>query len=121
MIKTDEEIELMRMAATCNEAGYSALVQELRPGMRENDAQGIMAKAMYSAGAEYIEGWVACAGDRGAPRNFNASDRVIRPGELLTMEACHVTFCGYKVCYDRTFCVGRQAHRVAEGVVRGGG
>lgn len=106
MIKTDDEVALLRLAATCNEAGYSALAAELRPGMRENDAQAIMAKAIYAAGAEYIEGWVVCSGPRTAPRSFNWSDRVIRPGEILTLEACHVTYCGYKVCYDRSFVVG---------------
>ncbi|MFC1891354.1 M24 family metallopeptidase [Thermodesulfobacteriota bacterium] len=106
MVKTDEEIELMRTAASFNEAGYSALVREFAPGMRENDAQAIMAKAIYQAGAEYIEGWVVCSGDRSSPRSFNYSDRVVRPGEIMSIEACHVTYCGYKVCYDRTFVVG---------------
>ncbi|MFQ5874152.1 MAG: M24 family metallopeptidase [Dehalococcoidia bacterium] len=109
MVKTDDEVELMKMAASCNEAGYGALARELRPGMRENDAQGIMAKAIYQAGGEYLEGWVVCSGARTSPRSFNWSDKVIRPGELMTLEACHVNYCGYKVCYDRTFLVGGKA------------
>jgi Xaa-Pro aminopeptidase len=106
MVKTDEEIELLRQAAEIDEAGYAAVCKVLRPGMRENDVQGVMAKAMYEAGMEYQEGWVVASGLRTAPRNFNWSDRMIRPGELMTLEACHVTFCGYKVCYDRTFLIG---------------
>jgi len=106
MIKTDDEVELMKMAASCNEAGYAALVQEFRPGMRENDAQAIMAKGIYGAGADYLEGWVVNSGPRSSPRNFNWSDRTVRPGELMSVEACHVNYCGYKVCYDRTFLVG---------------
>jgi len=106
MIKTDAEIELMKMAASCNEAGYAAVVREFKPGMRENDAQAIMARGIYGAGAEYIEGWVVNSGPRTSPRQFNWSDRTVRPGELMSLEACHVTFCGYKVCYDRTFLVG---------------
>lgn len=106
MIKSDDEIELMRMAATCNEAGYAEIVKEFRPGMRECDAQSIMAKGIYRAGAEYIEGWVVNSGPRTSPRTFNWSDRTVRPGELMSLEACHVNFCGYKVCYDRTFMVG---------------
>ena len=106
MVKTDDEIETMKMAASCNEAGYGLLMREFRPGMRENDVQAIMAKAIYEAGAEYIEGWVVNSGPRTSPRNFNWSDRIIRPGELVSVEACHVNFCGYKVCYDRTFFSG---------------
>lgn len=107
MIKFDDEIELMKMAASCQEAGYSLLLKEFRSGMTEYEAMSLMAKGIYGAGAEYIEGWVVNSGPRTAPRNFNSADRVVRPGELLTMESCHVTFCGYKCCYDRTFLVGK--------------
>lgn len=106
MVKTDDEVELMKMAACCNEAGYAALLREFVPGMREYDAQAIMAKGIYSAGAEYIEGWVINSGRRTSPRSFNWSDRAVRPGEMMSVEACHVNYCGYKVCYDRTFIVG---------------
>ncbi|MFH0896901.1 MAG: M24 family metallopeptidase, partial [Candidatus Bathyarchaeota archaeon] len=106
MIKSDEEIELMRQAATCNENGYAQVARDARPGMRENEVQAIMAKGFYEAGAEYCEGWVVNSGPRTSPRSFNWADRTIRPGDFLTLEACHVTFCGYKVCYDRSFVVG---------------
>jgi Xaa-Pro aminopeptidase len=106
MVKTDQEIELMRMAATLNEAGYGLFIREFRPGMRENEAIALMAKGAYDAGAEYIEGWVTNSGPRSSPRNFNWSDKVVRPGELFSLEACHINYCGYKVCYDRTFIVG---------------
>ena len=105
-VKTPAEIELMRHAASCNEAGYARLVREFRPGMKENEAQAIMARGIYDAGADYIEGWVVNSGPRTSPRSFNWSDRTTRPGEFMTLEACHVTYCGYKVCYDRTFLLG---------------
>jgi Xaa-Pro aminopeptidase len=106
MVKFDEEIILMKMSASIVEAGYGELVKDFRIGMTENLAQSLVAKGVYAAGAEYIEGWVVNAGDRTNPRCFNWSDRPCRPGEFLTMEPCHVNYCGYKVCYDRTFLVG---------------
>ncbi|MFH0897165.1 MAG: M24 family metallopeptidase [Candidatus Bathyarchaeota archaeon] len=106
MIKTDEEIELMKLSATCNERGMSYLVREFMPGMTECDVRALMAKGIYEAGAEYIEGWITESGVRNAPRTFNWSDNVVRPGEFLAIEACHVTYCGYKLCYSRTFLVG---------------
>lgn len=106
MIKTDDEIELMKMAACCNEAGYGLFIREFRPGMKECEAQALMAQGFYAAGGEYCEGWVTNSGERGSPRTFNWSDKVVRPGELFSLEACHVNYCGYKVCYDRTFIVG---------------
>jgi Xaa-Pro aminopeptidase len=106
MVKFDEEIVLMKMAAAIHERGYGALVKDFRVGMRENDVQNIVAGVIYGAGAEYQEGWVINAGDRGSPRSFNWSDRPIRPREFLSAEFCHINYCGYKVCYDRTFLVG---------------
>jgi Xaa-Pro aminopeptidase len=106
MIKTEEEVDLMKVGATCNEAGYAAVVENARVGMKENELQGIMAEAIYRSGAEYIEGWVINSGPRTRPRSYNWADKVMRPGEMLVVEACHVTFCGYKVCYDRTFVIG---------------
>ncbi len=108
MVKTEEEISLMKMGAICNEAGYAAVVEKARPGMPENEIQAIMAEAIYRAGAEYVEGWVITGGPRTCPRGYNWSDRNCRPGEMLVVEACHVTYCGYKVCYDRTFVMGDQ-------------
>ena len=106
MVKTDDEIELMKMSATCNELGMAYLTREFTPGMTENDVRALMAKGIYEAGAEYIEGWITESGVRNAPRTFNWSDKVVRPGEFLAIEACHVTYCGYKLCYSRTFLVG---------------
>lgn len=112
MVKFDEEIVCMKTAATMNEAGYGAVYREARVGMKENDLQGIMAKAIYEAGGEYIEGWVVNVGDRTNPRSFNWSDRPLRPREFLSLEACHVNWCGYKVCYDRTFLVGAKPSEI---------
>ena len=55
MVKFDEEILLMMMAAAINEAGYGALVKDFRVGMTENEVQGIMIKGIYDAGGEYVE------------------------------------------------------------------
>lgn len=106
MVKFDEEILLMKMAAAIHERGYGALVKDFRVGMRENDVQGMVANVIYGVGAEYQEGWVINAGDRTNPRSFNWSDRPIRPREFMSAEFCHINYCGYKVCYDRTFLVG---------------
>jgi Xaa-Pro aminopeptidase len=106
MVKFDEEILLMKMAAAIHERGYGALVKDFRVGMRENEVQNIVAGVIYGAGAEYQEGWVINAGDRTNPRSFNWSDRPIRPREFMSAEFCHINYCGYKVCYDRTFLVG---------------
>jgi len=38
-----------------------------------------------------------CWGQDTNPRSFNWSvDRRLRPREFLTLEACHINWCGYK-------------------------
>jgi len=106
MVKTDDEIELMRQAATCNDAGMARLIREFTPGMTEAEARGIMTRGIFASGAEYLEGWITESGARCAPRHFNWTDRTVRPGEFMAVEACHVTWCGYKTCYSRTFLIG---------------
>ena len=120
MVKFDEEILLMKMAASITEAGYGAVYRDFRIGMKENEVQGIMSKGIYDAGGEYLEGWVVNAGDRTNPRSFNWSDRPIRPREFLTLEACHVNYCGYKVCYDRTFLVGAKPSELQKEIYQTG-
>jgi len=106
MVKFDEEIVLMKMAAAIHERAYGQLVKDFRVGMRENDVMDIVAGVIHSVGSEYNEGWVLNSGDRGNPRSFNWADKPIRPREFLSAEFCHINYCGYKVCYDRTFLVG---------------
>jgi len=42
----------------------------------------------------------------GESSEFQLVGRPIRPREFLSAEFCHINYCGYKVCYDRTFLVG---------------
>lgn len=37
---------------------------------------------------------------------------MIRPGELFVLEECHVNYCGYKTCTDRTFMVGAKPNEI---------
>lgn len=108
MVKFDEEILCMKMAASIQEAGYSALVHDFRIGMNEEQAYAIMAKAVLEQGGEYFEGRGMRSGDRTAPRRFTWSDRKIRPQEFITVEVIHTRYCGYMLCYDRSFYAGRK-------------
>jgi len=116
MVKFDDEILCMKMAAAIHERAYGALVKDFRVGMRENEVQNIVAGVIYGAGAEYQEGWVINSGDRINPRSFNWSDRPIRPREFMSAEFCHINYCGYKVCYDRTFLVGAKPTPMQEAI-----
>src|SRR5688572_512762 len=55
-IKTADEIGLLTQAASMVDAAYEELYQFLRPGVRENEAVGLVSKTLYDLGSEYVEG-----------------------------------------------------------------
>ncbi len=104
-IKTSDEIRLLTQAASMVDAAYEDLYRFLRPGVRENEAVGLVAKTLYDLGSEYVEGVNAISGERCAPHPHVFSDRLIRPGDPAFFDILH-SFNGYRTCYYRTFAVG---------------
>jgi Xaa-Pro aminopeptidase len=104
-IKTPDEIRLLTQAASMVDAAYEELYRFLRPGVRENEAVGVVAKALYDLGSEYVEGVNAISGERCSPHPHVFSDRLIRPGDPAFFDILH-SFNGYRTCYYRTFAVG---------------
>src|SRR3954470_9415093 len=54
-IKTRDEIALLTQAAAMVDAAYWKLYEFLRPGVRENETVGLVAKTLYDLGSEYVE------------------------------------------------------------------
>lgn len=104
-IKTPDEIRLLTQAASMVDAAYEELYRFLRPGVRENEAVGVVAKTLYDLGSEYVEGVNAISGERCSPHPHVFSDRLIRPGDPAFFDILH-SFNGYRTCYYRTFAVG---------------
>jgi Xaa-Pro aminopeptidase len=104
-IKTGEEIGLLTQAASMVDAAYEKLYEFLRPGVRENEAVGLVSKVLYDLGSEYVEGVNAISGERCSPHPHVYSDRLIRPGDPAFFDILH-SYQGYRTCYYRTFAVG---------------
>lgn len=104
-VKTGDEIRLLTQAASMVDAAYDELYRFLRPGVRENEAVGLVAKTLYDLGSEYVEGVNAISGERCSPHPHVFSDRLIRPGDPAFFDILH-SFNGYRTCYYRTFAVG---------------
>ena len=104
-IKTADEIRLLTLAASMVDAAYEDLYRFLRPGVRENEAVGLVAKTLYDLGSEYVEGVNAISGERCSPHPHVFSDRIIQPGDPAFFDILH-SFNGYRTCYYRTFAVG---------------
>jgi Xaa-Pro aminopeptidase len=104
-IKTGEEIGLLTQAASMVDAAYEKLYEFLRPGVKENEAVGLVSKVLYDLGSEYVEGVNAISGERCSPHPHVYSDRLIRPGDPAFFDILH-SYQGYRTCYYRTFAVG---------------
>jgi hypothetical protein len=81
------------------------LYEFLRPGVRENECVGLVAKTLYDLGSEFVEGVNAISGERCAPHPHVYSDRIVRPGDPAFFDILH-SYNGYRTCYYRTFAVG---------------
>ncbi|GAB3682766.1 M24 family metallopeptidase [Angustibacter aerolatus] len=116
-IKTGDEITLLTTAASMVDAAYDDLYAFLRPGVRENEAVGLVAKKLFDLGSEHVEGVNAISGERCSPHPHVFSDRLIRPGDPAFFDILH-SFNGYRTCYYRTFAVGSASRQQVEAYKR---
>ena len=116
-IKTPDEITLLTMAATMVDAAYDELYRFLRPGVRENECVGLVAKVLYDLGSEHVEGVNAISGERCSPHPHVYSDRILRPGDPAFFDILH-SYNGYRTCYYRCFAVGSASAAMRDAYVR---
>ena len=105
VIKTQDEIALLNTSAAMVDAAYHDLYTAMKPGMRENEAVGLVSKVLYDLGSEYVEAVNAISGERCNPHPHVFSDRMLRPGDPVYYDILH-SYMGYRTCYYRTFVIG---------------
>jgi Xaa-Pro dipeptidase len=108
MIKTKDEIELLKGSAAMVDGAYGEIVHAIRPGARENSLVAVANHVLYSLGSELVECVNSVAGERGRPHPHTFSDRIIRPGDMIFLDIMH-SYMGYRTCYYRTFVCGKPA------------
>lgn len=105
IIKSDDEIQLLKSAAAMVDAVYYDVAKALRPGALENELEAIIQEKLFRWGAESVEFVNVISGERGNPHCHTTSNRMIRPGELVFFDIGNV-YNGYHTCYYRTFSCG---------------
>lgn len=106
MIKSQDELTLLNMAAAMVDGVYQDIYEALRPGVRENEIVALATRRLYEMGADCVEAINAISGERCSPHPHNFTDRLIRPGDQAFFDII-MSFMGYRTCYYRTFNVGR--------------
>ncbi len=117
VIKTRDEISLLNHSAMMVDVAYDELYRAMRPGMKENEAVGLMSKVLYDMGSEYVEAVNAISGERCCPHPHVFSDRSLRPGDPVYYDVLH-SYMGYRTCYYRTFSIGYAPHAMVDAYKR---
>ena len=104
-VKTKEEVDLIELSIAIDEAAFWEVVSTARPGMKENEINGLLRQKIYERGAEEIQNINVISGNRSQPHPHDASDRMLRMGDMLYIDIVSV-FNGYHTCYYQTFVIG---------------
>ncbi len=104
-IKTQDEIELLKVASSMVDATYVDIARAIRPGTRENELVAIANDRLFRLGSERVECVNSVSGQRGRPHSHTFSDRLIQPGDMIFLDIMH-SFNGYRTCYSRPFICG---------------
>jgi Xaa-Pro dipeptidase len=79
------------------------------PGITENQVTAHLMEYLYNIpGMEDVEDVIVSSGPNTWPNWRNFSDRIIQPGDIVFMDLAALTWNGYKSCYYRTYCVGKE-------------
>ena len=106
MLKSQDELTLLNMAAAMVDGVYQDIFEALKPGARENEIVALATKRLYEMGSDNVEAINAISGERCSPHPHNFTDRLIRPGDQAFFDII-MSFIGYRTCYYRTFSVGK--------------
>ena len=106
-IKTRDEVECLRMAASIVESIFAKFEEAITPGATEVQLRAIGTYTAYMAGADWASAPDINSGPHTWPMAVQCSDRAIRPGDLIAAALCNISYNGYRSCYYRTFSCGR--------------
>jgi len=105
-IKSMDEVVLMNTSLAACDAGMARMREELRPGMTENELWAYLHFENIRLGGEWMETRLLSSGPRTNPWMQESSDRVIRPGDLVSFDTDMIGPYGYCSDVSRTFFCG---------------
>jgi len=107
-IKTYDEINCFKMAASICSSGWQRFIDVFRVGMTVGQLRRQVIAALEEAGADGGRADVV-GGPFSFPRNvFAGGDRRIEHGELMYVPLCGTKYLGYPTCLYRSFVAGRE-------------
>src|SRR5215217_6448758 len=113
VIKTTDEIELLKQSAAVCEAALYDLAEAIRPGVSEHEFLGVFYHKMLSLGGEHCFSRLLSTGHKTNPWFHEAGSKLVRPGDLVAFDTDMTGPEGYIVTSRARSCAGRSrpAHR----------
>jgi Xaa-Pro aminopeptidase len=106
IIKSRNEIELMKRSAHITMKSFEALINKIKPGMEEVEAAGYITGEMFHNKAENLAyAPYILSGRRTSQAIGRASHKVIKKGEPIQV-SCGCRFGNYSSSVGRPFCIG---------------
>ncbi|KGP74261.1 M24 family metallopeptidase [Pontibacillus yanchengensis] len=105
-IKSDQEIEAMKISVRTAEQGMIRMQQALEPGITENELWSYLHQTNIAQGGDYVETRLLNSGHRTNPWFQECSDKVINEGELVAFDTDMNGPFGYFTDISRTFYCG---------------
>jgi len=105
-IKSADELACMNHAVAVCEAGMARMQEAVRPGVTENDLFAILSDTNLRMGGEWMECRLLSSGGRTNPWFQETSDRVVRPGDLVSFDTDMIGPMGYCADISRTYRCG---------------
>jgi Xaa-Pro aminopeptidase len=114
LLKEPSELVSMRAAMKISDRVFGEVVSVLRPGMREKDVAAELTYRQRLAGADGDAfDPIVASGERGSLPHARASDKILRKGELVTLDfGCTIE--GYHSDLTRTVALGRATRQARE-------
>jgi len=106
MVMTQDELECQRAVTMITEAGFQALLDNLKAGVKECELLAIAWHKFTQLGSEWSQcANIVCSGPYTAPYRRFTSDRIIREGDLVIVDI-GAGFNGYWGDFTRTYVCG---------------
>lgn len=111
-VKTEEEINRLRLSVQATEAGIKAAATLLAPGVTEKELEDAYNIGVAKRGAVPLF-TIICSGNRSAHNNTIPGDRIIQTGDIVRMDLGSI-YRYYKSDIARTFVAGTEPTKLQQ-------
>jgi Xaa-Pro aminopeptidase len=107
--KNQDELEALKIGAAIGDMGYwKAKYEFAKPGIRERDVLGKVVDYLYSCGCQHCWGTNVASGGNTNPYLRAFTDKLIRQGDMITLDINTNHYYGYSQCVCRSWVVERK-------------